>query len=102
MTGAELKEIDDWFAACQKAQPQGSVALLCYVRDGRVHLGRPDSAVEAEAFPPQDYLWVVGEVLKGLLPKIEEVEEDKTIVSQVKSLLDSLVTLNAKLSTDDR
>ena len=36
----ELEEINAWFDATIKAQPVNSLALLVYVRDGTVTLGR--------------------------------------------------------------
>jgi len=54
MTSEQQREIDQWFEACQKAQPEGTLAFLLYVRDGKVHIGRGNVAMEMKAFPLPD------------------------------------------------
>jgi hypothetical protein len=73
MTGQEQLEIDKWFDACQKAQPGGTLALLLYVRDGRVYLGRGSVPYESEGFPIGD-LEIASELIQGAL-KAERIQE---------------------------
>lgn len=51
MTPQQQSELDRWFEATQAAQPPGTLAILAYIRDGRVFLGRGKVPVEMKAFP---------------------------------------------------
>jgi hypothetical protein len=52
MTDTERTAIDAWFSAVQAAQPQNTLALLVYVCDGQVFLGRGDVQIEMKGFDP--------------------------------------------------
>jgi len=50
MTPQEIVEIDEWFDAVQSKQPPNSLAVLCYVRDGMVNIGRSGVDLEVKSF----------------------------------------------------
>jgi hypothetical protein len=73
MTLEEQTAIDQWFTACQQAQPPGTLALLVYVRDGQVFLGREDCQVEMKDFPLADLPQVadlIGNALDNAYPGV--------------------------------
>ena len=54
MTDEAMKEINEWIDAAQAKQPDRSLMLFCYVRDGNVHLGRGDVPLDMKNFPTED------------------------------------------------
>jgi hypothetical protein len=54
VTDQERAAINSWFNAVQAAQPPGTLALLVYVRDGQVILGRGEVPIELRDFPLED------------------------------------------------
>ena len=66
MTSQDAKEIDRWFETVQKAQPKGTLALLFYVRDGKVHLGRGNEPLEMKNFPTANFAQVLELAYQGV------------------------------------
>jgi hypothetical protein len=54
VNAVEQKQIDDWIDVCQKLQPDCSLAIFLYVRDGKVTIGRGGVPLEMKRFPLYD------------------------------------------------
>jgi len=54
MNQREINRIAAWIEAAQKLQPEGTLGIFVYVRDGLIQVGRGDVPLEMRNFPTDD------------------------------------------------
>ncbi len=54
MNQREVNKITAWIEAAQKAQPEVTLGIFIYIRDGLIQVGRGDVPLEMKSFPIDD------------------------------------------------